>query len=114
MKQTARTISILAICLLMLNAIEEVVVYKVQRTVANGHIRTIVLLGMFTAGFALVAAVLVPWTKAVIRDMHKQSGKQGGLFGILIFYAILAGAFYWLYYTIYVMGPENLLPAVWR
>ena len=106
--------AVVPVCLLLLNALEEVVVYKLGETIENPHIRTAALLLMFTAGFALIAALLVPWTSTLVKDLHSSSQKKGGATGILVFYLLLGGVFYAIYYVIYIRGPQFLLPRAWR
>ena len=108
------TFMVLPICLLLLNAIEEVVVYKFQGSIRDPYLRTAMLLLMFTAGFTLVAAIVVPWTKALLKDLHKGSERHAGSLGSILLYALILALFYWLYFVIYVDGAEHLLPPAWR
>ncbi len=109
-----KNLFILPVCLLVLNAIEEVAVYKLGREIVNPHIFTGALILMFTAGFALVGDQLAPYLQKLVDHGRKGSRRHGGKTGMFLFYLAVALGLYFAYYTIYVHGPEKLLPIQWR
>ena len=116
-KTKTRNYIILPACLLLLNAVEEVVVYKVQQypeAAKNPYILTLVLILLFALGFFLVGDMLVPYIKSLFEGIHKRSRKHGGDLGIIIFYALLGTFIFFIYFRIYTMGPETILPPAWR
>jgi hypothetical protein len=87
-KKATRNYIILPACLLLLNAAEEVIIYKVQNypeIAKNAYLLTFVLLLLFILGFSLVGDMLAPYIKTVFEGMHKRSHKHGGSMGIILF-----------------------------
>jgi hypothetical protein len=116
-KKSNRNYIILPACLLLLNAAEEVIIYKVQNypeIAENAYLLTSVLLLLFILGFSLVGDMLAPYIKTVFEGMHKRSHKHGGSMGIILFYTVLACFIFFIYFRIYTMGPEMVLPPSWR
>jgi uncharacterized BrkB/YihY/UPF0761 family membrane protein len=117
MKKKYRNYIILPACLLLLNAMEEVIVYKVQscpEIAKNAYLLTFVLLLIFSIGFSLVGDMLAPYITKLFENMHKGSHKHGGSIGILLFYTFLGCLLFFIYFRIYTMGPETVLPLSWR
>lgn len=113
-KRSLRTLTVVTVSLLTLNAAEEVIIYKLQRTVMNPYALTGILLLMFSVGFVLVAGFLAPRVRDVIKGAHKTSKKTLGKPGVIALYAGMLLLFFWVYYVIYVQGPQYLLPPAWR
>jgi len=113
-----RTFLILPICLLILNAIEEVIIYKLQSLYKQNLLDKFTLTGilvlMFAAGFSIVGNSLAPRAKKALEKGHKSSKKNAGIIGISIFYGALFTAIFVTYYVIYVLGPEFMLPKEFR
>jgi hypothetical protein len=113
-KRTLRTLLVVTVCLLTLNAIEEVMIYKLQRTIDDPYMLTGILLVMFSAGFVLVAGLLTPRVRDAVKGAHKTSKKTLGLPGVVALYAGLVLLFFIVYFVIYTRGPQYLLPRAWR
>jgi len=116
-KKSNRNYIILPACLLLLNAAEEVIIYKVQKypeIAKNAYLLTTVILLLFILGFSLVGDMLAPYIKTVFDNMHKRSKQHGGNAGTIVFYAALACFIFFIYFRIYTMGPEMVLPPSWR
>ena len=109
-----RTMIILPICLLLFNAVEEVVEYKLPRFVPNPYYRTLVLIFLFTAGFAIIGDLVVPWVAGMFDHGHKKSQSQGGKAGVALFYVGAFALVYFVYFIIYIKGPQYILPPFWR
>ncbi len=113
-----RTYLILPICLLVLNAVEEIIIYKMQSLhklgVLDQFTLTAILVLMFAVGFSLVGNTLAPRAKKALEKGHKNSKKNAGILGISLFYGGMFIAIFVTYYVIYVMGPEFMLPKGFR
>jgi len=117
MSKAAKNYFILPVCLLLLNAVEEVLVYKVQNypdIACNPYLLTGVLIILFSAGFAVIGDMFAPYLQGVFEHFHKKSKKTGGQFGMLIFYTAVAGFIFFIYFRIYTIGPQSVLPPSWR
>ncbi len=117
MSKNTKNYLILPACLLWLNVIEEVIVYKAQNYPAiatNPYLLTLVIILLFAIGFALVGNVIAPYFQSLFEQAHKGSKKHGGDMGIIIFYVITAGLTFFVYFRIYTMGPQMILPPGWR
>jgi len=109
---------ILPVCLLVLNAIEEVVVYKFSQLytgkILNAYLFTFVLILMFAVGFSVVADIVAPAIATLMEKGHKKTKETGDLGGNVLFYIVAFVVLYIIYYVIYVQGPQMLLPVSWR
>jgi len=115
MKAKTKAMIILPACLLFLNAVEEVVQYKLSSVVPNPYWRTAAILAMFAFGVTLVGDFISPWIAAGLEKAYKNSKKTWGkTTGVIIFCAITLGALYALYFFIYIKGPQSVLPPEWR
>ena len=112
--KTRRTMLILPLCLLYLNVLEEVVVYKTQDLVADPYLRAGVLVAVFAIGFTLVGNLLAPWLASLFEAGHKASKRQGGSGGLAVFHCAMLVAVYAIYFVVYVRGAQYLLPPSWR
>jgi hypothetical protein len=113
-KRSLRSMTIVVFSLLTLNALEEILLYKLQRANLDPYVFTGILLVMFGVGFALFAGVLLPRVKDVVKGAHRASKKTLGLVGVIAFFAGLFVFYFWMYFVIYVRGPQYLLPPAWR
>ncbi|MFC1498156.1 hypothetical protein ACFLS1_06770 [Verrucomicrobiota bacterium] len=109
-----RSLLIMAVSLLTLNAIEEVIIFKLKRTVINDYLFTLILLAMFGSGFIIVADILVPWIRNTIKGVHKTSKRNAGYIGVTLLYAGFFILFFMVYHVIYNQGPQHILPRSWR
>ena len=108
------TFLILPFCLLLLNAIEELLVYKFRGLIKNNLVYVGVLVLMFAIGFTVIGNLVAPWIEGAMEKLYKNTKKKSGSIGMAIFYWVVIGVVYALYYVIYVNGPQYLLPKVWR
>jgi bacteriorhodopsin len=46
--------------------------------------------------------------------MQRSSRTRGGELGEIFFLIFLGAVIFWLYYRVYIIGPESILPAEWR
>jgi bacteriorhodopsin len=115
MKSTplVRNYYVLPCCLLLLNLCIELVSYK-AKMVADVLLRTTVIMGMVLFGGSLVAFLIAPAIGVLVASLHRSSRQRGGTFGELFFLLLLGLIVFWLYYRIYIIGPESVLPAGWR
>ncbi|MBN1672481.1 MAG: hypothetical protein JXR37_15680 [Kiritimatiellae bacterium] len=104
---------ILPSCLLVLNVVQEVVVYKAA-LIRHAHLRVLFLVFMFALGFTFVGFVVYPLIERSLRNLHRSSKSVAGRIGEVLFLAMLCAGLYFLYYQIYIHGPHTLLPRPWR
>ena len=107
-----RTYYILPCCLLLLNLCNNLVSYKAG-VIANPMLRTVVIVALVLFGSSLVAFAAAPTLAALVRGLHRGSQKGAGLLGEIVFLILLGVGVFWLYYQLYVHGPEAILPEVW-
>lgn len=107
-----RNYYVLPCCLLLLNLCVELVSYKARRF-GDPLLRTAAIMAMVLFGGSLVGFVVAPAITRLVAVMHRGSRQQGGEFGGLVFLAVLGGVIFWLYYRVYIIGPESVLPRTW-
>lgn len=110
----ARTFLILPLSFLLLNIIEEILQYKIQREIENKYIMIACLVGAYGLGFAVVGDLLVPKAKVLTEFGHKANKKRSGTLGIILFYCAVILVIYIIYFYLYTYGPQCLLPEEWR
>ena len=113
-----QTYIIIPFCLLILNAIEEVSMYKLNTILPSDavHMRVCASIFLFSIALSILASVIVPYIETILSGTHKVSISQTGkITGTLISIAIALGIIYYIYYYIYgLQTPEALLPADWQ
>jgi hypothetical protein len=111
--QLVRNYYVLPCCLLLLNLCVELVSYK-AKMIDDEYLRTGAIMGMVLFGGSLVAFLVAPGIALLVGSLHRTSRQNWGGLGE-VFFLLLLGAFvYWLYYRIYIIGPESVLPAAWH
>lgn len=112
-KRNLRKYVILPVCLIVLNAVEEVLVYKTG-VIGNDYLRTAVILALYLGGFGLVGLVLAPLIERWLALTFDAGRRKGGSPGVMVLLCLLGIGLFFLYFRIYVDGPETLLPRRWR
>lgn len=107
-----RNYYVLPCCLLLLNLCVELVSYK-TRAFGDPLLRTAVIMAMVLFGGSLVAFFLSPAITRVVETMHRTSRKGGGQVGATVFLIVLGVLVFWLYYRVYIIGPQSILPHAW-
>jgi hypothetical protein len=108
-----RNYFILPCCLLLLNLCIGLVGYK-ARMIEDPLLQTAAVIAMVLFGGSLVAFVLAPSIETLVGTLRKGSRKGMGELGEVLFLLALGALVFWLYYLMYIRGPEYLLPAAWR
>lgn len=108
-----RNYYVLPCCLLLLNLCVELVSYK-TRTLGDPWLRTASIMGVVLFGGSLVGCVVAPAITALVGMLHRGSRRGAGGLGEMLFLAGLGVLVFWLYYRIYIVGPESVLPAGWH
>jgi hypothetical protein len=108
-----RNFYILPCCLLLLNLCVEMVSYK-AKMIDDALLRTAAIMGMVLFGGSLVAFVVAPAIGVVVGTLHRGSRREWGGLGEAGFLLVLGVLVFWLYYRIYILGPESVLPAAWH
>jgi hypothetical protein len=104
---------VLPSCILLLNLCVGLVSYK-AKMIEDPLVQTAAVMGMVLFGGSLVGFVLAPAIEALVGTLHRTSKKGFGGLGEVGFIALLVVLVFWLYFRMYIMGPQYLLPAVWR
>ena len=115
MKNTnvVRNYYVLPCCLLLLNLCVEMVSYK-ARVLGDPFLRTGAIMAMVLFGGSLVGFVVAPAIGKIVSTMQRGSRQGGGELGEIFFLLLLGVIVFWLYYCVYIIGPESVLPAAWR
>ena len=115
MKNTGvvRNYYVLPCCLLLLNLCVELVSYK-AKMVDDLYVRILVIMGMVLVGGSLVGFVVAPAIAALVGTLHRGSRRSAGGLGEILFLAVLGALVFWLYYRVYILGPESVLPTGWH
>lgn len=108
-----RNYYVLPCCLLLLNVGVELVSYKAKAW-GDPYLRTGAIMGMVLFGGSLVGFIAAPAVETLVSGMHRQSRRNGGQLGELLFLALLGVLIFWLYYCVYIVGPESILPHRWH
>ena len=109
---TVRNYYVLPCCLLLLNLCVEVVSYK-AKSFGDPLLRTAAIIGMVLFGGSLVGFVLEPGITYAVGALHRSSRRQAGEVGGLFFLLFLGALIFWLYYRMYILGPQSVLPRSW-
>jgi hypothetical protein len=115
MKNTnvVRNYYVLPCCLLLLNLCVELVSYK-AKVFGDPFLRTGAIMAMVLFGGSLVGFVVAPAFGKLVGTMQRSSRQGGGELGEIFFLLLLGAIVFWLYYRIYIIGPESVLPAEWH
>jgi hypothetical protein len=108
-----RNYFVLPCCILLLNLCVGMVSYK-AKLIEDPLLQTAAVMGMVLFGGSVVAFFAAPAIEALLGIMHRSSIRRLGGLGELGFVLLLGVVVFWLYYRMYIMGPEYLLPRDWR
>ena len=108
-----RNYYVLPCCLLLLNLCVELVSYK-ARMIDDLLLRTAAIMGMVLFGASLVTLLVAPAINVFIGALHRGTKQNWGGLGELFFLFLLGALIFWLYYRVYIIGPESVLPAEWH
>ncbi len=108
-----RNYFVLPCCLLLLNLCVGLVSYK-ARVLGDPLLQVAAIMAMVLFGGSLVGFVMSPAIEVLVGSLHRGSRRRWGELGEIIFLAALGALVFWLYYRMYILGPEYLLPAGWR
>ena len=113
MKKTnvVRTYYILPCCLLLLNVCNSLISYKAGM-IGDPIIRVFAIIFFVLVGSSLVAYVFAPAIEGVVRSLYRSSEKSAGGLGQVIFLLLLGIGVFFIYYQLYIHGPDSLLPAL--
>jgi len=108
-----RNYIVLPCCLLLLNLCVGLVSYK-AKMVEDPLERTAVIMAMVLFGGSVVGFFVAPAIEALVGIIHGGSRRTLGGLGEAGFIVALGVVVFWLYFRMYIIGPESLLPAQWR
>jgi len=109
---TVRNYFVLPCCLLLLNLCVGLVGYK-ARMIEDPLLQTAAVIAMVLFGSSLVGFVLAPAIEALVGSLRRGSRSMGQM-GEVVFLLVVGIGVFWLYYRMYIMGPEYLVPSAWR
>ncbi len=92
--------------MLIFNALEEVVVFELRKVIPNDYLYTLVVVLILIIGFGFIGNWLAPHLSKAVEKGHKRSSKTGGKVGIISFFLIIFILIYWVFFVIYIKGPE--------
>lgn len=107
-----RNYYVLPCCLLLLNLCVEIVSYK-TKMFDDALLRTAAIMAMVLFGGSLVGFVMSPAIGLLVSSLHRGSRQGGGTFGEVLFLVGLGLLIFWLYYRVYILGPQSILPHEW-
>lgn len=108
-----RNYYVLPCCLLLLNLCIEIVSYKVK-VCDDVLLRTGAIMAMVLFGGSLVGFVVAPALGVLVTTIHRSSRQGAGQLGEILFLLFLGVLVFWLYYRVYSLGPQSVLPAAWH
>jgi hypothetical protein len=109
-----RAALVLPAVLLTVNLVETIAAYEVHRRVRDVHVRAAIAIVLYGAAFAVAADWLTPVLKRAVTETHRDTRRQGGAMGLLVFYAVAYGGLYYAYLQLEMHGPAGFLPPAWR
>ena len=115
-KRNINKFFVLPVCLLLLNAVEEVLVYK-SDFITNDYLRTAYILSLFIVGIACISFLFSPLLVKFLSSAYFGGRKHAGYLGEFLILGITLGVLYYIYYRLYVYGEGSakyLLPPSWR
>jgi hypothetical protein len=108
-----RNYFVLPCCILLLNLCVGLVGYK-AKLIDDPLLQTAAIMGMVLFGGSLVGLFMAPAIAVVVGSLHRGSRQRWGGLGEAAFLLVLGVVVFWLYYRMYIMGPQYLLPPAWR
>jgi hypothetical protein len=108
-----RNYYVLPCCLLLLNLCIEIVSYKVK-VFDDAMLRTAAIMIMVLFGSSLVGFVVAPAIGVFVGTVHRGSRRGAGQLGEAVFLLFLGVLVFWLYYRVYNIGPQSVLPVAWH
>jgi MFS family permease len=112
-QNVVRNYYVLPCCLLLLNLCVELVSYK-AKLIDEPIVRTLTIMAMVLFGGSFVGFVVAPAIGSLINWMQRSSRQSWGGLGEVMFLLALGLVIFWLYYQIYIVGPESVLPKDWQ
>ncbi|HEX3731135.1 MAG TPA: hypothetical protein VHV47_15090 [Opitutaceae bacterium] len=104
---------VLPCCVLLLNLLVGIVSYKAQ-LIGDPLLRTAFIMAMVLFGGSLIGWAMAPGLGWLVDTLHRRSRRTGGALGEVGFLLLLGALVFWLYYRMYLIGPQAILPAGWR
>ena len=108
-----RNYFVLPCCLLLLNLCVGLVGYK-AKMIDDPFLQTGAVMAMVLFGGSLVGFVLAPTIEAMVVSLQRTSRRGLGELGHVACLLCLGALVFWMYYRMYILGPQYLLPAAWR
>jgi hypothetical protein len=107
-KRYIRRYFVLPSSLLILNVIEDLLIYKMQLSIKDPFILTATIIVLFVLGFSLVGFVVAPSVELLLDKSYTKGRGFSGTIKTSISLAVGMGVIYWVYYKIYIEGVASL------
>ncbi len=111
-KHQLRRYFVLPGSLLILNAVEDLLIVKLQQYVIDPFLLTGVIILMFLIGFSIVGFVIAPAVEMLIEKGYQHGKVWTGHLGAWAILGGLCGGLYWVYYQIYINGAASLVKLI--
>ncbi len=111
-KRQLRRYFVLPGSLLILNAMEDLLIVKLQQQISDPFMLTGVIILMFLIGFSIVGFVIAPAVELLIEKGYQTGKVWTGHLGAWAILASLCGGLYWVYYKIYIDGAASLVQMI--
>lgn len=111
---TRSHVLILPLVVLAVMLLEQVAELEVRQHVENLYLRTAVIMALYAIGFSFAFEKLSPWLKRLFLILRTKSRKQGGAWGIGLFFAAAYALTFYGYFKLETEGAASLLPPAWR
>jgi hypothetical protein len=110
-KKKYRNYFVLPFCLLLLNALQEIIIYRLKFEIPDPKLFAFCVLFLSAVGFTLVGDFIAPFISKILEKGHKIGKSTAGNIGILFIILLGFVSMYALYYTIWgIEHPEYLIP----
>jgi hypothetical protein len=107
-KRQLRKYLVLPVSLLLLNAVEDVAIYRMQAIIGDPFLLTGSIIALFLIGFSIVGFVISPAIEVMIEKTHATGRVFFGPVGSLAMLLAISAAIYWVYYKIYINGASSI------
>lgn len=111
-KRQLRRYFVLPGSLLILNAVEDLLIVKLQQFISDPFLLTAVIITMFLIGFSIVGFIMAPAVEMLIEKGYQHGKVWTGHLGAWAILGSLCGGLYWVYYQIYINGAASLVQLI--
>ncbi|MBT4033536.1 MAG: hypothetical protein HOE61_02175 [Candidatus Marinimicrobia bacterium] len=107
-RRNIRKYLVLPVSLLLLNAVEDIAIFRLQSVISDPLLLTGAIITLFVIGFSLVGFVISPAIEVMIERSYATGKGLFGPSGSVVMLLVIGGAIYWVYYKIYIEGVSSI------